>query len=357
MNLSLEFNSSINVKMATTNDVYRTIFSDDRNRELPEIKKSEHFKAGAVVNELSYLRAYMYYVSHTYNVDGFIGDELEDFLFALTKIVQNKGETVHVVTDRFKSLMYRKKIISLDNQLKKTITYSNIPHGWDNKWGIRSVLEFYERPVYIMEMNVDNTLIVNGDFEIIIGAEWTLANSATRTTVFPRVSGLACLLLPDSGSATQTVSGVSSVPHTLTLFYLGKVIVTVTKPNLDDVIFSLDITSEWTYHHMYIDTNPGGNVVIEIKSEGANSFVDLVEFGVRDLNPHYQALFPSEIGSGLDASLDDDTNSPNEFEDEFKSSLDRGFSLKSSEGVFPIEDKILDIISPAGVRREIRRAL
>jgi hypothetical protein len=187
--------------ISTGDETYQAIISDPAG-------------LGAVANELDAVIEFCDILTKTDRIENHVNSHLDKSVLFFTGLKRNREETDEGFINRVFSLTWRKGDVV-----------------WGTKANIQHVVEscFPAATVYIAENTSDTNLLLNGDFEDVLGAEWIVSNSLrTKESRFSKSFGLE---MAGAATAAQNVSLLAG-SYFLHFFMQGEVSVQNTGLNL-----------------------------------------------------------------------------------------------------------------------------
>lgn len=352
-----EVNEHILSAILKTDEFYKALWGDEDFTPEATITEPNDYNCGALANPLEYIYQFIRDITGQDLVD-LPEPYIDIVIYFFTGLKRFEGEPDLDLIRRMESLLIREA----DWRSERMGT----------PWDIKNVFSYYlDRTLLYYIPNVVLTdLLINGDFELAIGSEWTFIPSGDRSVAgaftgdykldFTAFTSVVQTLAVTSGSFILNcfAKPVSEIP--------GDIFTLIIQRDSDSYYFNTDtlawqvadpnitvasITGDWELTELFVINN--GSYNIDIKFTKIVSFLlDRVEFGEK-LYPAYELLyidsgpaigFASAWGISLNypnASFTDQdfmfSSSTSSYSDTYYQSLIETVSAGGAKGIFTRE--------------------
>ena len=306
------FNERITPLINTTTDEYKAIIGKTPFTPMANITQSSHFNCGAICNEIEYLIRFCDSISKVEVFEELVTPYLDYFIQFFTTLQRFDEETDEAFINRVYALMRRGSIGS-----------------WGTVHSIKEVFAyFYNRDdIYVLDNSVESgdNLIINGEFQDALGAEWSI--SGTRTVARDEnvsFTGQAGLSITGSGTAliSQTIAMLTG-GNTIMFSHEGDVELSIVNGSgeywngedwqVAEFLFTYDKDDLGLWkigiEHFTLDSDQ--NVTFNFHVDGTeDTYIDRVRAGAKPDCPTVEVLVITEGQAGGFFSMAPGTSDP-----------------------------------------------
>lgn len=336
-------------------DEYKAIIGRFPFTREVNIDESSDFNCGGICNEFEYIIGFIDVLSKTDNIEDLTSPYLDFAIKFFSGLERFEGETDVDLLNRFYALMRR----------------GGLP-SWGTRHSIKAVFSYFfdEDDVYAVDNGVLSTedLIVNGDFDTSLGAEWTIAVTNTRTAVitnempFTGSNGLKI-----SGDGNATIEQTVTIPlggNTVMFAHEGPIEFLVINSSgqywngtqwvAGEYVFSYqkDIYSRYQIQTVHFNIVASENITFRFRANGTDIvYLDRVRAGKKPVSPSIQVIIVTEGQAGGFMSLTEGGADPVGGVDySVASYFDQSFIGGEGSGLNPVAlYGILQIVKMGGV--------
>ena len=357
-----EANEQILTKILKTDQVYEALWGKEDFVPTSPIVLPNDYNCGAITNGLEYVYQFIREITEP-DIELLQDPYIDIAIYFFTGLKRFQGESNTLLLLRMRALIVREG----DWRSER----------FGTPWDLLNVFSYYitRSKLYYVPNHVITELLINGDFEIAVGAEWTFSPSGDRS-IDDSFTGSYKLDFSAFTSVRQTIA-VTSGPYILNGFIkpdsapIGDTDILNIRIQRDSDSFYYNISTEtwvaveptntfsteesdYSFISAFIVSDGSYNVTIEF-IKIVDFLLDRVQFGEKEY-PSFEILFVdsgigSFVGSVWDAA---ETNYPN------ASYLDQDAMFSSAESNYSDDyyQELLDMIKAAGVEgnfvREVR---
>lgn len=215
MSIIENLNRNLPASLNKTDEVHEAVWGKENFTPEIIITESSDFNCGAISNEFEFLNLFIEYIIGCYNPNIAESDMLDELVEFFTGLNRMNSEFDMSLRKRFFSLVYR-------NGSKK----------WMPKWSVLKVFSYFFSisDMFIQENYVESTLLLNGDFEDVVGGEpnhWNIVEGGSSTVQLNMVDefiGSDCIEFnvnssSELSSLDQTINSVVEGNFQLSFFY------------------------------------------------------------------------------------------------------------------------------------------